>query len=58
MWKTEIEYVDVESGEIIIRKDLKGGRYIKVKTNITYNGKSRKRRVEYECRRNGQQEIW
>jgi hypothetical protein len=60
LWKTESMYVDTETGEIIIKKRLENGEYIKVKSTTKYskNERFKIKTITSECRRSKQQRLW
>ena len=60
LWKTESMYVDTETGEIIIKKRLENGEYIKIKSSTKYSNDERYKieTITSECRRSSQQRLW
>jgi phage antirepressor YoqD-like protein len=59
IWRTECIIVDRNTGEIIKKRRLENGEYIKVKTTTKYekDGNINKKRITHECRE-GQQRIF
>jgi hypothetical protein len=60
MWMTKSQYVDVETGEIIIKERIKNGEYYKFKQQINYENEGNKRikTITSECRRSSQQRLF
>jgi hypothetical protein len=60
LWKTESTYVDRETGEIIIKRQLENGEYIRIKstTNFKQDEKYKIRSITTECERSKQTRIW
>ncbi len=60
LWKTESMYVDTETGEIIIKRRLESGEYVKLKTTTKYknDGNYKIKEITSECRRSKQQRLW
>ncbi len=57
MWREQIIiYVDIETGEIITRKEITNKKYRKVKKQIRYGSNTRE--TIYECRRHEQRGLW
>jgi hypothetical protein len=59
-WRTESEYFDKESGEIINKGEIKSGKYIIIKTikNYLKDGNTNIRQYAYACRRSKQIRIF
>ena len=60
LWKTESMYVDTETGEIIIKKRLENGEYVKLRSSTKYTKDERYRikTITSECRKSSQQRLW
>lgn len=60
LWKTESMYVDTETGEIIIKKRLENGEYVKIKSSTKYSNDERYKikTITSECRKSKQQRLW
>ena len=60
LWKTESMYVDTETGEIIIKKRLENGEYVKIRSSTKYSNDERYKikTITSECRRSKQQRLW
>jgi hypothetical protein len=58
-WRTDSVYVDVDTGEIILKRQLETGEYIKLKKIENYEIKEnwKNRKITTECRRN-QGRLW
>ena len=59
-WKTESDWVDIETGEIIEKKRIKNGEYILIKTTKNYkkDGETNIKQYCYECRRSKQKRLF
>jgi hypothetical protein len=59
-WITDSIYVDIETGEIINKEQLKTGEYIKIKSNTKYNTNDRykSKTITTECERSKQRRFW
>ena len=53
LWKTESMYVDTETGEIILKRRLGNGEYVKIKTTTKYRNDERYKvkTITTECKR-------
>jgi hypothetical protein len=60
IWKSESIYVDHETGEIISRKKLNNGEYIKIKTTLNYekDGNITIKKIVTECERSKQKRLF
>lgn len=60
LWKTESTYVDRDTGEIIIKRQLENGEYIRIKSSVNYktNENYKIRNITTECERSKQTRIW
>lgn len=60
LWRTESMYVDTETGEIIVKRRLENGEYIKIKSTTKYSKDERFKikTITSECRRSKQQRLW
>jgi isocitrate/isopropylmalate dehydrogenase len=60
LWNTESVYVDRETGEIIVKRQLENGEYIKLKTTTKYetNEKYKTRKITNECEKSKQGRFW
>jgi uncharacterized SAM-dependent methyltransferase len=60
IWSTESMYVDTETGEIILKRRLENGEYIKLKSSTKYktNERHKIKTITSECRKNPQQRLW
>jgi hypothetical protein len=59
-WKTESEYFNEETGEVIDKREIKSGKYILIKTikNYRKDGNTNIREYSYACRRSKQFRIF
>tara|TARA_B110000483_G_scaffold231897_1_gene298818 strand:+ start:768 stop:1022 length:255 start_codon:yes stop_codon:yes gene_type:complete len=60
LWSTEAQYVDRDTGEIIVKRRLENGEYVKIKSNTKYtkDGNRNKKTITTECERSRQQRLW
>jgi hypothetical protein len=60
LWKTESMYVDTETGEIILKRRLETGEYVKLKSTTKYSKDERYKikTITSECRKSKQQRLW
>ena len=60
IWNTESVYVNRETGEIIVKRQLENGEYIKLKTTTKYetNGKYKSKKITTECEESKQGRFW
>ena len=60
IWRTETEFVDQETGEVIKKNDVQSGHYVLIKTTKYFNkdGNINKRIYINECRRSKQQRLF
>jgi len=60
IYKTESMYVDTDTGEIILKRRLENGEYIKLKSSTKYKNdeKYRIKTITSECRKSPQQRLW
>jgi len=60
LWKTESMYVDTETGEIILKRRLENGEYVKIKTTTKYRNDERYKvkTITTECKRSKQQRLF
>jgi hypothetical protein len=60
LWNTESIYVDRETGEIIVKRQLENGEYIKLKTTTKYetNGRYKSKKITTECEESKQGRFW
>jgi len=60
LWKTESMYVDTETGEIILKRRLENGEYVKIKTTTKYRKDERYKvkTITTECKRSKQQRLF
>ena len=60
MWKTESMYVDTDTGEIILKRRLENGEYVKLKSTTKYSRDERFKikTITSECRKSSQQRLW
>jgi hypothetical protein len=56
-WKTESIYVDVDTGEIINRKNVTNKEYRKIDKKVNY-GRNKSKTITYECKWNGQEKFF
>jgi hypothetical protein len=56
-WTTESIYVDVDTGEIISRKEITNKKYQKINKKINY-GRNKSKTITYECKWGGQKELF
>ncbi len=56
IWKCESIYVDIETGEIIVKNKVTNGDYIKTNTEIKYktDGNIKRKEITNECKPSGQ----
>jgi hypothetical protein len=60
IWRTESVYVDRETGEVILKRQLENGEYIKLKQvkNYENNNGIKTRRITTECKRTPQRKLF
>lgn len=60
LWLTVSQYVDVDTGEIIVKERVKNGEYYKLKQQIYYESEENRKikRITSECRRSSQQRLF
>jgi hypothetical protein len=60
LWRTESMYVDTETGEIILKRRLENGEYVKIKTTTKYRNDERYKSkiITTECKRSKQQRLF
>ena len=60
IWFTESIYVDVDTGEIIKRSQIKNGEYVKIKSTNKYkqNGRHKSKTITNECRESSQRRLF
>ena len=60
LWKTESMYVDTDTGEIILKRRLENGEYVKIKSTTKYSKDERYKikTITSECRKSKQQRLW
>jgi hypothetical protein len=56
MFRTYVNYVDQETGELITKYEIQNGEYVKIKTNTEYNGRSKT--INIECRKTKQTKLF
>ena len=60
LWKTESMYVDSATGEIILKRRLENGEYVKIKSTTKYSkdGRTKIKTITTECEESKQQRLW
>jgi hypothetical protein len=60
IWYCESVYVDVDTGEIIKKSQVKNGEYVKIKSTNKYknNGRHKSKTITTECRESAQRRLW
>ena len=60
LWNTTSVYVDRETGEIIEKRQLENGEYVKLRKTTKYenNGRYKSKKITTECEESRQGRIW
>jgi hypothetical protein len=60
IWKSESEYYDIETGEVIEKNEIKYGKYILIKTTKNYRKDENRniREFSHGCKRSKQKRLW